>query len=74
MAIKDGMEEPQEDEEYYSCGSFTKRSWAILAYVGWLVTVLIVTELYSAFKPDREVRLDDVSPALTVTSQRHEKF
>ena len=31
VVVKNGVEEPQEDEEYYTCGSFTKRSWAILA-------------------------------------------
>jgi uncharacterized membrane protein YeiB len=36
----------EEVEEYYTGWSFTKRSWKVLAFVVWLVLVLITTETY----------------------------
>jgi hypothetical protein len=37
------------DENYYSCWSFTKRIWPIFAMIGWLLFVLITTEVFIKF-------------------------
>jgi hypothetical protein len=39
------------DENYYSCWSFTKRIWPIFAMMGWLLFVLITTEIFHAYHP-----------------------
>ena len=48
---KNDEEEAESEEKYYSCWNFTKRSWKVLAFVLWLIILLIFTEIYSAYKP-----------------------
>lgn len=36
----------EEVEEYYTGWSFTKRSWKVLAFVVWLLLLVITTETY----------------------------
>lgn len=45
----------EEDEEYYTCGRFSKRIWPIFAMLAWLAFVLIVTEVYIRLHNNREV-------------------
>ena len=51
----------KEKEEFWDCWSFTKRSWKILAFVVWLLLVLIITESYQALR-DPPVRHENEVP------------
>ena len=57
----------EEVEEYYTCWSFTKRSWKILAFVLWLVLVLITTETYQALRTPPEHHDNEVPKELWAT-------
>lgn len=35
-------------DEYYSAGAFAKRIWPIYFFIGWLLLVFIVTEIFAA--------------------------
>jgi len=51
--LDEDAEEKPDYAEYYSCWSFTKRSWPIFLLITWLLIVLTSTELYTKFKNPR---------------------
>jgi len=51
-----GELERPDKKEFYSCSAFSKRIWPIWVFIGWLLFVLVSTEVFAAnhtYKPQR---------------------